>query len=137
MQSHFQILLRGVLGVVRSTFCVLYHFSDQIFEVFWGVHEATPPLPPYRVHLRVLTTLMLQLKTSTVPARYLDLNKINNSSCNYLGSFFIENLNLKKHLINTKTAVLMTDSSKWDGFCWCNSIVLKLISSNGWDWATN
>ncbi len=54
---------------------------------------------------------------TTVPARYLDLHKINNSSCNYLGSFFIENLNLKKHLINTKTAVLMTDSSKCDGFC--------------------
>ncbi len=54
---------------------------------------------------------------TTVPARYLDLHKINNSSCNYLGSFFIENLNLKKHLINTKTAVLMTDFSKCDGFC--------------------
>jgi hypothetical protein len=54
---------------------------------------------------------------ATVLARYLDLHKINNSSCNYLGSFFIENLSLKKHLINMKTALLMTDSSKCDGFC--------------------
>ena len=36
-------------------------------------------------------------------------NKINNTSCNYLGSFFIEKLSLKKHLINMKTAVITTD----------------------------
>jgi hypothetical protein len=57
------------------------------------------------------------LTSPTVPARYLDLHKINNTSCNYLGNFFMENLNLKKHLINTKTAVQMIVTSKCDGFC--------------------
>ncbi len=46
---------------------------------------------------------------STVFARYLDVHKINNLSCNYLGSFFIEKLSLKKHLMNMKTAVHTTD----------------------------
>ena len=36
-------------------------------------------------------------------------NKINNMSCNYLGSFFIKKLSLKKHLINMKTAVHTID----------------------------
>jgi hypothetical protein len=36
-------------------------------------------------------------------------NKINTTSCNYLGSFFFEKLSLKKHLINMKTAVITTD----------------------------
>ena len=57
------------------------------------------------------------MRYATVPARYLDVHKIKNLSCNYLGSFFIENLKLKKHLINTKTAVLMMDYSKCDGSC--------------------
>ena len=35
----------------------------------------------------------------------------------FLGSFVIKNVSLKKHIINTKTAVHMTDSSKRDGFC--------------------
>jgi hypothetical protein len=38
-------------------------------------------------------------------------NKINNTSCNYLGSFFIEKLSPKKQLINMKTAVHTTDPS--------------------------
>jgi hypothetical protein len=33
---------------------------------------------------------------------------MNNLSCNYLGSFFITNLSLKKHLMNKKTAVHRT-----------------------------
>jgi hypothetical protein len=49
---------------------------------------------------------------NTVPARNVDLHKINNTSCNYLGSFFIKNLNLRKHLINLKTAVHTTVTSK-------------------------
>jgi hypothetical protein len=44
-----------------------------------------------------------------VYAKYLDIHKINNTSCNYLGSFFIEKLSLKMHLINKKTAVHTTD----------------------------
>jgi hypothetical protein len=51
--------------------------------------------------------------TKTVPLTLypIDLgpHKINNTSCNYLGSFFIEKLSLKNHLINMKTAVHTTD----------------------------
>jgi hypothetical protein len=53
---------------------------------------------------------------STLCVRDLDVNKINIGSRFFLGSFFIENLDLKKHIINIKTAVLMTDFSKCDGF---------------------
>ncbi len=53
----------------------------------------------------------------TLCVRDLDVNKINIGSRFFLGSFFIENLNLKKHIINIKTAGLRTDSSKCDGFC--------------------
>ena len=64
----------------------------------------------------------------------LDINK-KISGVHFLGSFVLKNVSLKKHIIKTKTAVHMTDSSKRDGFCWCNSIVLKLAWSNGWNWA--
>ncbi len=58
-------------------------------------------------HLR--TYKLGALLDTTVCAKYLDVGKINNSSCNYLSSFFIEKLSLKMHLINKKTAVHTTD----------------------------
>ena len=45
----------------------------------------------------------------TVCAKYMEVHKINNLSCNYLGSFFIEKLSLKMPLINKKTAEHTTD----------------------------
>jgi hypothetical protein len=48
-------------------------------------------------------------KPYTLCVRDLDVHKINIGSRFFLGSFFIENLNLKMHLINKKTAVPTID----------------------------
>ncbi len=63
MHSHFQIRLRGVLGVVRKSkgtpyFSVLLRFYDQVFEVFWGVHEVPPsPQKDNVCYLRIYTQI--------------------------------------------------------------------------------
>jgi len=44
----------------------------------------------------------------TVYAIYLEVLKINNSNFNYLGSFIVQNLSLKKHRMNKKIAVHRT-----------------------------
>jgi hypothetical protein len=64
------------------------------------------------ITIQVIDVNVLVSLLSDVATLYpIDLgpNKINNTSCNYLGSFFIEKLSLKKHLIKMKTAVHTTD----------------------------
>ncbi len=62
MQSHFQILLRGVLGIVRGysifVFCNFYcNFMIQFFKSFEGVQKVAPPPPsPHSEHLWCLCT---------------------------------------------------------------------------------
>jgi len=58
--------------------------------------------------LESIDTWIFNYSATTVYARYLDIHKINNTSSNYFGSFFIKNLSLKKHHMNKKTAVHRT-----------------------------
>ena len=66
--------------------------------------------PSFQVWISLLRLCIQNVfVTATVCAKYLDVHKINNLSCNYLGSFFIEKLSLKMQPINKKTAVQTID----------------------------